>query len=94
MLKNFSDFVNNEQKTIKVKDETFKSEEFKQEDLEKLIDMYSGFSEDKLLGEFVKMTIERKKKGNLDYNELSHIRSTIEPFLNTEQKENLKIKRF
>ena len=37
----------------------------------------------------MKLTLEKKKKGVLDEKELNNIKSTIEPFLNDEQKSNL-----
>lgn len=87
MSKNFSDYIKSQKKDSY--DTVSKNASVKKEELEKLIEMYSGLSEDKLISEFIKMTIERKKQGNLDTQEMVRIRSTIEPFLNEQQKQNL-----
>ena len=87
MSKNFSDYIKSQKKDSY--DTVSKNASVKKEELEKLIERYSGLSEDKLISEFIKMTIERKKQGNLDSQEMVRIRSTIEPFLNEQQKQNL-----
>ena len=87
MIKNFSDYIKNQNNVSDTN--SAKTQNANKEDLEKLIEMYSNFSDDKLMSEFIKMTIERKKRGNLDSAEMVRIRSTIEPFLNAEQKQNL-----
>ena len=41
--------------------------------LEEMINKYSGFSENKLMNEFIKLTLEKKKRGQLSNNELEGI---------------------
>ena len=59
------------------------------EELETLINKYSKFSNSELMSEFMRMTYEKKMRGDLTTQELNNIKSTIVPFLNEEQKINL-----
>lgn len=87
---NFSDYVNstNINKTTS-SDDKKGTKEYSYENLEKLIDKYSSLDDDVLMKEFLKMTIERKRQGNLSEGELEMLKSTILPYLNDKQKESL-----
>lgn len=87
---NFSDYINstNINKTTSG-DGGKETKECSYENLEKLIDKYSSLDDDILMKEFLKMTIERKKQGNLSESELEILKSTILPYLNEKQKESL-----
>lgn len=87
---NFSDYINstNINKTTSG-DSRKEIKECSYENLEKLIDKYSSLDDDILMKEFLKMTIERKKQGNLSESELEILKSTILPYLNDKQKESL-----
>lgn len=80
---NFSDYIN------KVEPENKKNNKINTEDLEKLIDKYSEYESDALLKEFLKMTLDRKKQGNLKDGELENIKNTIAPYLDSNQKQSL-----
>lgn len=80
---NFSDYMN------KAEPENKKNNKINTEDLEKLIDKYSEYESDALLKEFLKMTLERKKQGNLKDGELENIKNTITPYLDSNQKQSL-----
>jgi len=58
-------------------------------DLEELLSKYSSYNQNELLNEFIKLTYEKKQKGELDAKEINNLKQTIVPFLNNEQKENL-----
>ena len=88
MSKNFSEYIKSESNTS-YSNNIDASKSVNHESLEKLIDKYSGLSEDQLMREFLIKTAERKKQGNLSAGEIAHIKSTIEPYLNSEQKQNL-----
>ena len=47
---------------------------------------YAIFS---VLKEFLKMTLERKKQGNLKDSELENVKQTITPYLDSNQKQSL-----
>ena len=82
-MKNFSDFINNN------REESIKTEskkEYSNDDLQSMIDRYSGYSNDALMNEFIRLTLEKKKRGELNSGELEKLKSTIEPMLNQEQK--------
>ena len=53
------------------------------------IEEYSGYSQDRLINDFVKLTMEKKKRGELSEKELISLQNTIAPMLNNEQKESL-----
>ena len=81
---NFSDYMN------KPEPETKKNiSKINTEDLEKLIDKYSEYESDDLLKEFLKMTLERKKQGNLKNSELENIKQTVTPYLDNNQRQSL-----
>ena len=87
-MSNFSDFVNNdssEQLNKKQKE----SANINNENLEELIDKYSKYNSNDLMSEFMRLTIEKKKKGELKKEELQTIKQTIYPYLNDEQIQNL-----
>ena len=79
-MANFSDYnwnkENNEQK-------------LSEQDLEKLIDKYSELDNDTLMKEFLKITLEKKKQGQLSDSELSVLKNSILPYLNESQKQSL-----
>ena len=87
-MNNFSSFVKEE--NLNNKCNTKKCEDVgNTEKLEEMIDKYSKYSNDKLLNEFMKLTLEKKKKGLLSNDELNALKSTLLPYLNNEQRENL-----
>lgn len=84
---NFSDYIknNNENKNIKQNI----NKKLDEQDLEKLIDKYSDMNSDVLLQEFMRMTIEKKRRGELTNSELENIKKTMLPYLNENQKNSL-----
>lgn len=58
-------------------------------DVEKLIDKYSSYSKDNLMSEFLKLTLEKKKRGELKESDIEMLKSTLAPMLTEEQKCNL-----
>ncbi len=87
---NFSDYINSTNINKTTSGDSGKEiKECSYENLEKLIDKYSSLDDDILMKEFLKMTIERKKQGNLSESELEILKSTILPYLNDKQKESL-----
>ena len=90
-MSNFSDYIKNNsqgEKSSNNKNVNTNSQ-LNEQNLEKLIDKYSSYSSNDLLSEFIKLTIEKKKKGELNNQELQKIKSTIVPFLSQEQKSKL-----
>lgn len=79
---NFNDYINNTSSNV----ENIKEERPSDESLENLINEYQKLSNDELLNEFMRMTIEKKKKGGLTQKELDNMKNTLMPFLNNEQK--------
>ena len=80
-----SEFLNDN--SYKEKDNQEKK--YTQEELKKMIDDYSGLSEDGLMKEFLKLTIEKKRRGELSDGELDKLKSTIKPMLNSDQYQKL-----
>ena len=83
-MSNFSDYIKEENNRVEEKVSVTEKE-----NLEDLINKYSSYSKNDLMSEFLKMTLEKKKKGELSSSEINNLKSTIVPFLNSEQKENL-----
>jgi len=90
-MSNFSDYIKNNSKGEKSSNNknVNTNSQLNEQNLEKLIDKYSSYSSNDLLNEFIKLTIEKKKKGELNNQELQKIKSTIVPFLSQEQKSKL-----
>lgn len=94
-MANFSDFIkNNNVENIDNNDNknNFKSNtnsKQSNENLEDLIDKYSKYSSNDLMNEFLKLTIEKKKNGQLKDDELNELSKSILPFLDEDQKKNL-----
>lgn len=84
-MNNFSDFIKNQNNQEKKSE----NKKYTKEELEDKINDYSKLSSDKLLEEFMRLTIEKKRKGELSDNELQNVKNTISPMLNTEQKAQL-----
>ena len=83
-MSNFSDYIKEENNRFEEKVSVTEKQ-----NLEDLINKYSSYSKNDLMSEFLKMTLEKKKKGELSSSEINNLKSTIVPFLNSEQKENL-----
>lgn len=87
---NFSDYVkHNSMKEKPINTNTTKDSNVDTEKLEQLIDKYSEYESDELLKEFLKMTIEKKRSGNLKISDLENIKMAMTPYLNEEQKISL-----
>ncbi len=84
---NFSDYIKNNNENKNIKQNTNKK--LDEQDLEKLIDKYSDMNSDALLQEFMRMTIEKKRRGELTNSELENIKKTMLPYLNENQKNSL-----
>lgn len=84
---NFSDYIRNNNENKNIKQNTNKK--LDEQDLEKLIDKYSDMNSDALLQEFMRMTIEKKRRGELTNSELENIKKTMLPYLNENQKNSL-----
>lgn len=54
--------------------------------LEEKIEQYQKLSGSDLMHEFIKLTLEKKKNGELGKSEIESIRQTIYPHLSNEQK--------
>ena len=85
-MSKFSDYINEEKNN---NSKINKNQEEKNDYLKSKIEEYSNYSQDKLINDFVKLTIEKKKRGELTDNELNSLRNTISPMLNNAQKDNL-----
>lgn len=52
---------------------------------EDLIKKYQNYSQSELMAELIKTTNEEKQNGNLDKEKLMNIKSTLTPYLNSNQ---------
>jgi len=87
-MSNFSDYINdcNNKEINSSKESVCKISE---EELKNKIDEYSSYSSENLMNEFIRLTNEKKQRGELDDSELEKLKNTISPMLNNEQKNNL-----
>lgn len=101
MINKFSDFLNTEPKNNKKEDksnETTKNfdnidKNFSERDkkgYEDMINQYSGYSQEELMKELLKVSNEEKQKGNVDNNFFEKVSDTLSPYLSDEQKQNMK----
>ena len=85
-MSNFSEFINKENKdNNKAVNQNHNSKEY----LQSKIDEYSQYSQDRLVNDFIKLTAEKKKKGELTDKELDNLKNTIAPMLSSDQKKSL-----
>ncbi len=57
--------------------------------LNEMLEKYSTYNSNELMNEFIRVTIEKKKNGELNSNELENLKKTIVPYLNDAQKNEL-----
>lgn len=57
--------------------------------IENLIDKYSNLSSEQLFNEFINETKKGKANGTINADYINNIKSTLSPYLNSEQKNNL-----
>lgn len=82
---NFSDYIKRTNLDSENNNVVNKSDE----NLEEMIDKYSKLSDNDLMKEFLKLTIEKKKQGKLNDKELEILKNTITPYLDDNQKNSL-----
>ena len=83
---NFNDYIKNTSHEDSQKKDSVRPSD---EKLEDMINKYQKFSDNELMDEFIKLTLQKKKKGELGKDEIINIKNTILPFLNNEQKKSL-----
>ena len=86
-MANFSEFNWNENENKKTANNEDRVEKQK---LEELINKYSSLDSNSLIKEFMKMTMEKKQRGELSDSELNSIAEMILPYLDDKQKQSLK----
>ena len=83
-MSKFSDFVkdeNNGKERVENQPNT--------EDISKLIDKYSTYSQADLMDEFLKESERKKQNGELSDDDVIKLKTTLAPLLNDEQKSRL-----
>ena len=87
---NFNEYINtnNEEECVRTNTEKNTSRPTNDK-LEEMISEYQKLSDNELMNEFMRLTLEKKRKGELDSRELNNVKNTILPFLNNEQKTHL-----
>lgn len=83
-MTNFNDYIK-----TNIDDKTANFTRPSNEHLEDLINKYQNLSSSDLMSEFMKLTYEKKKKGELNKGELDSIKKSIRPYLNEEQNAHL-----
>ncbi len=61
----------------------------KRDDANRILEQYSGKSENELYAELMRTTDDQKQNGSFDMEGLNEFESTIMPMLNDKQKEKL-----
>lgn len=60
--------------------------EINKESIEEVYNKYSKLDNDSLMNEFIKVSLERKKRGELSDSYFENIKNTLFPYLTEEQK--------
>lgn len=84
---NFSDFIKENNKNNNDKDPNKKS--YSEENLTQMINKYSAYGKDELMKEFLKLTLEKKRRNELSPEMMSNLKNILYPMLTEEQKRNL-----
>lgn len=87
MMGNFSDFIKEGSKIDSNKESNKKT--YSEEELTQMINKYSAYGKDELMKEFLKLTLEKKRRNELTPEMISNLKSTLYPMLTEEQKLNL-----
>lgn len=82
-MSKFSEFIKDDKMGGEVK------KEVREEDLNKIIDKYSTYSQDDLMKEFLQETERKKENGELDEDQLMRVKNILTPYLTHEQIERL-----
>lgn len=90
-MQNFSEYIKSNKDNVFGNNNADKERDTlkNNEAMQNKINEYSGYSSDRLINEFMKLTLEKKRKGELSDSELEKLKNTIEPMLNAEQKKSL-----
>lgn len=86
-MSNFSEYIKNT--SYKIDNDKKENKDISHKKLEDMINKYSGLGQEQLMNEFLKLTMEKKKKGELNTSELESIKSILKPMLNSEQNQSL-----
>lgn len=81
MANKFSDYTKNYSQQNKCEEKSSK------ESIEELYNRYSKYDNQSLLDEFLKLSIERKRKGELTDEYFQNLKNTLSPYLTDEQKD-------
>lgn len=88
-MSNFSEYIRNNKNVTGDNEDRKKEKKYSKQDLKDMIDRYSGYGQDQLMKEFVKLTLEKKRRGELKDSEIEKLKNTLFPMLTDEQKNNL-----
>lgn len=90
-MSNFSEYIKSSgsEKQSCDNQQSESKKNYTQDDLQGMIDKYSNYDRDSLMSEFLKLTLEKKKKGELKSSELETLKNTLSPMLSSEQKSSL-----
>ena len=84
-MSKFSDFV----KEDKNKDIDSSKDQSTTDNIEEIINKYSGYSETDLMKEFVKESERKKQSGDFTDEKINSIKNILSPYLDETQKEKL-----
>lgn len=65
------------------------AKDFNENDANRVVEEYSGKSEDELYSELIRATNEQKEEGTFDMQGLDELESALSPMLNEAQKKKL-----
>lgn len=87
----FSDYRKNNFDNINKKEieEQLHKSNIDKEQVEKMMNSYSSYSQEELLEEFFKLSEQKKKDGSLSDSDINNIKNTLTPYLSEEQQQNL-----
>lgn len=82
-MSKFSEFIKENKPTDNIKTKVI------EEDISKIIDKYSTYSQDDLMKEFLQETERKKENGELDAEQLNGVKNILMPYLSEPQVERL-----
>ena len=87
MPRDFKSFTNNQTKS-NMQNENFKQDE-KTREYQEIIDRYKDMDNNELMSNLFSEASKLKKEGKLDKSTLDNLKSSLSPFLNSEQQDML-----
>ena len=89
MPRDFKNFSKDHKKVVEENKNIIQENQDKASEYQNILDKYKNMDNNELMSNLFSEASKLKREGKLDSNQLNNLKSTISPFLNSEQQEML-----